>query len=175
MAISFPSPLRDAHRLDDFNCTSPDLTRWLLDRARKNHREGASRCFVVCDDQQNVIGYYALAAGAVSHALVPGSVRRNMPDPIPVAVLGRLAVHTDWVRQGIGSGLLKDAIQRTLQTAQQMGIRALLCHAIDEEAKAFYIKHGFIESPTDAMTVMLSLGSLQEAIGTPGEQADIDR
>lgn len=164
MAISPPSPLGDEHRLEDFRCTSPDLSNWLIDRARKNHREGASRCFVVCDDQQNVIGYYALAAGAVSHALVPGSVRRNMPDPIPVAVLGRLAVHTDWARQGIGQGLLKDAIQRTLQTSQQMGIRVLLCHAIDEAAKAFYLQHGFIESPIDPMTVMLSLVRLQDAL-----------
>ena len=164
MAISIPSPLSDEHRLDDFNCTSPDLTRWLLDRARKNHREGASRCFVVCDDRQNVIGYYALAAGAVSHAFVPGNIKRNMPDPIPVAVLGRLAVHSDWVGQGIGRGLLKDAILRTLQTSRQMGIRVLLCHAIDEGAKAFYLQHGFIESPIDAMTVMLSLVRLKEAI-----------
>lgn len=164
MAISPPSPLHDAHRLDDFNCTSSDLTRWLVDRARNNHRERASRCFVVCDDRQNVIGYYALAAGAVSHALAPGSVRRNMPDPIPVAVLGRLAVHSDWVGQGIGRGLLKDAIQRTLQTAQHVGIRALLCHAIDDDAKGFYLKHGFIASPTAAMTVMLSLARLHEAI-----------
>lgn len=164
MAISIPSPLGDEHRLDDFRCTSPDLTKWLMGRARKNHREGASRCFVVCDDEKNVIGYYALAAGAVSHALVPGKVRRNMPDPIPVAVLGRLAVHTNWVGQGIGNGLLKDAIQRTLQTSQQMGIRALLCHAIDEDAKAFYLQRGFIESPTDARTVMLSLVRLQEAL-----------
>lgn len=167
MAISIPAPLREEHRLDDFHCTSPDLTRWLIDRARKNHREGASRCFVVCDDQQNVIGYYALAAGAASHALVPGNVKRNMPDPIPVAVLARLAVHTAWVGQGIGRGLLKDAVQRILQTSQQMGMRALLCHAIDEEAKAFYLRHGFIESPTDAMTVMLSLVRLHEALFPP--------
>lgn len=164
MAISPPGPLGDEHRLDDFRCSSPALTKWLVDRARKNHREGASRCFVVCDEQQHVIGYYALAAGAVSHELAPGSVKRNMPDPIPVAVLGRLAVHTDWARKGVGQGLLKDAVQRTLQTAQQMGIRVLLCHAIDEHAKAFYLRNGFIESPTDAMTVMLSLAGLQEAL-----------
>lgn len=164
MAIGAPAPLGDAHRLDDFHCTSPDLTKWLIDRARKNHREGASRCFVVCDDQQNVMGYYALAAGAVSHALVPGSIRRNMPDPIPVAVLGRLAVHADWVRQGIGRGLLKDAIQRTFQTAQQLGIRVLLCHAIDDAAKAFYLENGFIESPTDTMTVVLSLARLKDGL-----------
>lgn len=87
-----------------------------------------------------------------------------MPDPIPVAVLGRLAVHTDWVGQGIGRGILKDAVQRTWQTAQQMGIRVLLCHAIDDPAKAFYVKHGFIESPVDAMTVMLSMTRLGDAL-----------
>jgi len=167
LAISPPSPLSDEHRLDDFQCTSPELTKWLINRARKNHREGASRCFVVCDEQQNVIGYYALAAGAVSHELAPGSVKRNMPDPIPVAVLGRLAVHTDWAGKGIGQGLLKDAVQRTLQTAQQMGIRVLLCHAIDEQAKAFYVKHGFIESPVDPMTVMLSLRHLGDELRGP--------
>lgn len=164
MAIRAPGPLDDEHRLDDFRCTSPDLAKWLTNRARKNHREGASRCFVVCDEHRNVIGYYALSAGAVSHELVPGSVRRNMPDPIPIAVLGRLAVHTDWVRQGIGRGLLKDAVQRTLQTSEQLGIRALLCHAIDAEAKTFYLRNGFIESPIDSMTVMLSLARLQEAV-----------
>ena len=164
MAISAPAPLGDDHRLDGFHCTSTSLTKWLLDRARNNHREAPSRCFVVCDGQRNVVGYYALAAGAVSPAAVPGRIRRNMPDPIPVAVLGRLAVHADWARQGIGRGLLKDAIQRTLQAAQQMGIRVLLCHAIDEEARAFYLHHGFIESPTDTMTVMLSLVRLQAAL-----------
>ena len=162
MTPSAPGPLGDEHRLDDFQCTSPELTKWLISRARKNQREGASRCFVVCDDQQNVIGYYALAAGAVAHQLAAGSVKRNMPDPIPVAVLGRLAVHADWAGKGIGQGLLKDAVQRTLQIAQQMGIRVLLCHAIDEPAKAFYLKHGFIESPVDPMTVMLSLARLQD-------------
>lgn len=164
MAISPPSPLSDVHRLDDFHCTSPELTKWLIERAHKNHREGASRCFVACDERKNVIGYYALAAGAVSHELVPGSVKRNMPDPIPVAVLGRLAVHADWAGQGIGHGLLKDAVQRTLQTAQQMGIRALICHAIDDQAKAFYLRHGFIESTVDPMTVMLSMTRLGEAL-----------
>lgn len=162
MALSPPGPLGDGHRLDDFQCKSTALTKWLVNRARKSHREGASRCFVVCDDQQNVVGYYALAAGAVSHELAPGSVKRNMPDPIPVAVLGRLAVHTDWAGKGVGRGLLKDAVQRTLHTAQQMGIRVLLCHAIDESAKAFYVKHGFIESPLDPMTVMLSMTRLQD-------------
>ena len=157
MALSAPSPLGDQHRLDDFQCTAPELTRWLLERARPNQASGASRCFVVCDGQQDVVGYYALAAGAVSHAHAPGRIRRNMPEPIPVIVLGRLAVHRGRVGQGIGQGLLKDAVQRTLRASEQIGARALLCHAIDDVAKAFYFKHGFIESPIHGMTVMLPL------------------
>ena len=157
MALSAPSPLGDQHRLDDFQCTAPELTRWLLERARPNQASGASRCFVVCDGQQDVVGYYALAAGSVSHAHAPGRIRRNMPEPIPVIVLGRLAVHRGRVGQGIGQGLLKDAVQRTLRASEQIGARALLCHAIDDVAKAFYFKHGFIESPIHGMTVMLPL------------------
>lgn len=161
MKISPPSLLADEHRLDEFRCTSNELAKWLIQRARKNNRDGASRCFVVCDHEENVIGYYALAAGSVSHEAAPGSIKRHMPDPVPVVVMGRLAVHANWTKQGIGSGLLKDALQRTLRVAEQMGSRALLCHAIDEDAKTFYLKHGFIESPIDPMTVMLRLPGLR--------------
>lgn len=161
MAISAPVPLRDEHRLDGFQCRSPDLARWLRERARKNHRDGASRCFVSCDAELNVIGYYALAAGAVSHVVAPSRVKRNMPDPVTVVVLGRLAVHQDWTGHGIGSGLLKDAILRTLRTGEELGVRALLCHAIDDAARTFYLQRGFIESPLEPMTLMLSLSRLQ--------------
>ena len=95
-----PHPLSDEHRLEEFRCTSPELTRWLIERALKNQHEGASRCFVVCDERRRVFGYYALAAGSVSAEDAPGRVRRNMPDPIPVAVLGRqfkLMAHRDRV------------------------------------------------------------------------------
>lgn len=157
MPLSVPGPINEGHRLERFQCSAPELARWLLERARQNQAAGASRCFVVCDAEQHVVGYYALAAGAVSHDEAPGRIRRNMPDPIPVIVLGRLAVHVDRAGQGIGSGLLKDAVLRTLQTSEQIGARALLCHAIDESAKAFYLKHGFIASPIHKMTVMLPL------------------
>jgi len=150
-----PCALASGHRVDDFRCSAPALTRWLQERAHRNQVSGASRCFVVCDPQHNVLGYYALAAGAVSHPAAPGRVRRNMPHPIPVIVLGRLAVHADWTGQGIGAGLLKDAVQRTLQVCREIGARALVCQAIDEPAKAFYLRHGFTESPMDAMTLML--------------------
>ena len=157
MRLSAPQALAQGHRLEQFRCSVAELTSWLVERAHQNQASGASRCFVVCDAQHNVVGYYALAAGGVSHQLVPGRLRRNMPHPIPVVVLGRLAVHADWVGQGVGAGLLKDAVQRTLQVCGQVGARALLCHAFDETAKAFYLKHGFIESPMDGMTLMLPM------------------
>ncbi len=85
-----------------------------------------------------------------------------MPSPIPVVVMGRLAVHQDWVGKGIGSGLLKDAVLRTLQSSREIGIRALLCHAIDDAAKDFYLQRGFIPSPIDPLTLMLSLSRVGE-------------
>lgn len=100
MAISRPGTVVDEHTLVDFQCSSPELTHWLIHRAGKNHSEGASKCFVVCDDDRNVLGYYALAAGSMSHETAPGSIRRNMPDPVPVVVLGRLAVDIRWTHQG---------------------------------------------------------------------------
>lgn len=154
-----PELLTERHRLEGFVCEEPALADWLRRRALKNQLEGASRTFVVCDGL-DVIGYYALAVGAVSHVTVPGSIRRNMPDPVPVMVLGRLAVHADWGNQGVGRGLLKDALLRTLRVAREAGIRALLCHAISHEAKQFYLKHGFLESPVEKLTVMLNIAKL---------------
>jgi GNAT superfamily N-acetyltransferase len=155
LRLSAPQALAQRHRLEQFRCSAVELTSWLVERAHQNQASGGSRCFVVCDAHHHVVGYYALAAGGVSHHLAPGRIRRNMPHPIPVVVLCRLAVHADWVGQGVGAGLLKDAVQRTLQVCGQIGARALLCHAFDETAKAFYLKHGFIESPMDGMTLML--------------------
>ena len=161
--LQAPTPLTEAHRLEAFRCTEPALENWLKQRARRNQHDGASRCYVVCAGE-DVVGYYALAAGAVSHAHAPGKVRRNMPEPIPVVVLGRLAVHADWTGCGIGAGLLKDAVLRALRLSQELGIRALLCHALHEDAKRFYLHHGFVESPIEPLTVMLNLAKLP-AIG----------
>lgn len=168
MAITAPERLEDRHRLEEFRCSQPSLAKWLIEKASHNQREGAARCFVVCSgDGRDVIGYYALAAGAVQRGAVPGVLRRNMPDPIPVALLGRLAVHEDHAGQGIGSGLLKDALLRCVRTAQEMGIRALLCHAIDETAKEFYLRHGFVQSPVEPLTVMLGLSSIVRQLDAP--------
>ena len=157
--LNAPTPLAEVHRLESFRCTEATLETWLKQRAWQNHLNGASRCFVVCAGK-DVVGYYALAAGAVSHDKTPGGVRCNMPDPIPVVVLGRLAVHADWAGQGIGAGLLKDAVLRSLRLSKDMGIRAMLCHAINEEAKRFYLHHGFAVSPIEPLTVMLNLAKV---------------
>lgn len=148
-----------AHRIDAFQCTEPALENWLKQRALRNQNDGASRTFVVCVGA-DVVGYYALAAGSVLHAQTPGSVRRNTPEPIPVAILGRLAVHSGWRGRGLGADLLKDAVLRTIRLAGDMGIRALVCHAISAEAKRFYLHHAFVESPIEPMMVMLNVAIL---------------
>lgn len=172
MAIKAPERLTNEHRLDAFRCCQPSLTAWLQDKARHNQLEGASNCFVVCDDAgdgKTVVGYYALAAGSVQRAAAPNAIRRNMPDPIPVAVLGRLAVHEAYEGQGLGGGLLKDATTRCIRTAQEgPGVRAMLCHAIDERAKAFYLHNGFVQSPVEPMTLMLNLSDVARRLTSPG-------
>jgi predicted N-acetyltransferase YhbS len=142
--------------LSGFDSREPVLDEWLRRRATQNEASGASRTYVVCVGRQ-VVGYYSLAVGAVTHAQAVGRVRRNMPDPVPVMVLGRLAVNKSYHGQGIGSGLLRDAILRTTQAADIAGIKAILVHAISESARHFYEKHGFAASPIDPMTVMITI------------------
>ena len=155
--IAGPTPLTAEHDTSQFVCRHDSLSAWLSKRALANAASGASRTYVVCTSDRQVIGYYALSAGSIAAASVTGRLRRNMPDPLPVIVLGRLAVHTDWAGRGIGGGLLKDAVLRAIQASALIGVRALLCHAIDEEAMGFYLKHGFVSSPLDRLTLMLGL------------------
>ena len=155
--FSAPTPLTAAHDTSTFTCAHGSLTAWLQRRALGNAASGASRCYVVCDGAQRVIGYYALSAGSVASEAAPGRLRRNMPDPLPVIVLGRMAVDTNWSGKGIGSGLLKDAVLRSIQAADLIGVRALMCHAIDDSAKAFYLKHGFVASPLEDRMVLVGL------------------
>lgn len=113
---------------------------------------------------KRVVGYYALAAGAVAHVEAPGRVRRNMPDPVPVMVIGRLAVDQTTQGQALGPALLRDALLRTLQAAEIAGIRAILVHAISERAKLFYEKWGFIASPIEPMTLMITVAEARQAM-----------
>lgn len=148
------------HDVSLFDCGSDVLNLWLKRNALKNQNSGASRTFVICKDNQ-VVGYYALASGSVERLTTPKSISRNMPDPIPVTVLGRLAINHAYQGQHLGGALLKDAILRTLTISQHIGIRALLVHAISEEAKLFYCQYGFQESSIDSMTLLLSIQQIK--------------
>lgn len=152
-----PEPLSASHRLSEFECGETLLDEWLRRRPLANQLSGASRTFVVADQEYRVCGYYAMAAGAVSHQLAIRSVRHNMPDPVPVMVLGRLAV--DRSNQGIhlGAALLQDAVNRAVAVSHNAGVRALLVHALHDRAKQFYEYYGFQVSPVQPMTLMLRL------------------
>jgi GNAT superfamily N-acetyltransferase len=154
--LSAPEKLRFDHDLSEFECGEPALDDWLRRRAWQNEESGASRTYVVCSGKQ-VVGYYALAVGAVAHEQSPGRVRRNMPDPVPVMIIGRLAVHRDYQGRKIGPALLRDAVLRTLQAAEIAGIRAILVHAISDRARQFYEACGFSPSPMDTMTLMITM------------------
>lgn len=156
--IEAPTLLDEAHDLSLFDSGHDVLDDWLRRRARANQVSGASRTYVVCNGQ-SVIGYYCLSSGALAAGDAPGAVRRNMPDPIPMAILGRLAIDRAWQGKGLGAALLQDAVLRTGQAAHIMGIRGVLVHAIDQDAKAFYEHYGFSASPANPMTLVMSLKS----------------
>lgn len=157
MKLSPPVPLDHTHHRDGFDCGEPILNEWLVRRALANHVSGASRTYVVLDELDRVRGYYALAAGAVEPTRVPGRVRRNMPAPIPVLVLARLAVDRSCQGMHVGAALLQDAEHRARHVAGHVGARALLVHALNEPARAFYAHFGFLASPIDPMTLCLPL------------------
>ena len=160
LSLSAPQPLSAVHHLDTFDCGEAVLDDWLKRRAMANQLSGASRTFVVADREQHVYGYYAMAAGAVSHQTATSSVRRNMPDPVPVMVLARLAVDHRAQGMKLGASLLQDAVKRTAIVSQNAGVRALLVHAINDQAKQFYEHYGFQISPVHPMTLMLRLSSV---------------
>lgn len=164
-ALQPPEPITARHELQAFDCGDSSLNEWLRRRAIRNEASNASRTYVVCrSSEPRVIAFYSLAAGAIAHATSPGHVRRNMPDPIPVLVIGRLAVDASCQGQGIGHALLRDAIIRTLQAADIAGIRAILVHAISAAAKSFYLQCGFRASPIDEMTLMLTLSEAKQLL-----------
>lgn len=151
-----PEPIQTSHDTSSFDCGNALLNDWLKRRALANHSGGATRCYVVTQADA-VVAYYALSAGAVAASQATGNVKRNMPDPIPVLVLARLVIDQRCQAQGLGKALLKDAVQRAVRVARDVGVRALLVHAIDTSAQAFYLKHGFSASLTAPLTLMLRL------------------
>jgi len=163
MRLTAPQPIYDGCHIGAFDSGVPGLDDWLKRRAKANQISGASRIYVVCENDR-VVAYYALASGAVQIQEATGRVRRNMPDPVLVAVLGRLAVERSSQGRGIGRALMRDASKRILQASDIIGIRAVMVHALSEDAKAFYLALGFEASPLHPMTLMATLADLQAAL-----------
>lgn len=163
MNLTPPEPLAEHHDLTGFNSGTDSLDEWLIRRARANQAAGASRTFVVCDEGR-VIGYYALASGAISSNDATGRTRRNMPDPIPVVVLGRLAIARPYQGRQLGRALVRDAAKRVLAAGDEIGIRAVVVHAINDDARNFYLALGFLPSPTNEMTLMIPLSDLKASL-----------
>lgn len=160
-----PEKLNSLHQFENFDSGNTQLDEWLKRRALKNESEGASRTYVLCVGEV-VVAYYCLANGAIGQTVATGRVRRNMPEPIPVIVIGRLAVDRNWQGRGIGRALLRDAILRILQAAEIVGIRAILVHAISEDAKKFYQQCGFTVSPLEPMTLMVTVKDAIVSLGS---------
>jgi len=164
MISTAPMPLTEQHVTDGFSCGVDSLDLWLKRRSLKNQIQGASRTYVVCDETR-VVAYYALASGAVTTTNATSQFRRNMPDPIPVVVLGRFAVDRTLHGKGFGRSLVRDAGLRVIQAADAIGIRGMTVHALSDEAKAFYEKVGFDPSPLDSHLLMITLADLLVASG----------
>jgi GNAT superfamily N-acetyltransferase len=161
--INPPALLTADHEVSSFTSSEPTLDDWLKRRAMKSQTSGAARTYVVTSDKL-VVGYYSLAVGSVSRSVSVSRVRRNMPEPIPIMLLARLAIDIDWQGRGLGRSLLRDAVLRTIQAAEIVGIRALLVHAISDDAKRFYQYFGFQPSEIESMTLMARLSDLRNAL-----------
>jgi GNAT superfamily N-acetyltransferase len=164
--LSPPAPISVDHELINFDSGESSLDDWLKKRALKNQVSGASRCFVLCNGNK-VIGYYTLSAGAISHETAPKTMQRNMPDPLPVLLLGRLAIDKNYHNQGLGSALLRDAMIRAVSVASDAGVFAILVHALSEQAKRFYRSRGFVESPLQPMTLIMTLETVRSILSEP--------
>lgn len=162
--LSAPAHLTADHDLSDFDCGEPVLNDWLKHRALKNESR-FSRAYVVCDENW-VVAYFCISAGAVERAAAPGKVRRNAPDTIPVSVIGRLAVHHDYAGRGLGADILSDALRRIAIASQSIGIGAVLVHAKGDQAMRFYMACAeFIEYPADSCILFLPIETVIAAFG----------
>jgi predicted N-acetyltransferase YhbS len=163
VTLQAPVPLDRGHDLSSFSSGVAASDDWLKRRALTNQDSGATRTFVACDDDK-AVAYYALASGGVIAGHGPGWSRRNMPDPIPVAILARLAIDTSCHRQGLGKALVQDAVRRVTNAAGSLGIRGILVHAVSDGARSYYTGLGFDPSPLDPMTLVIPLADLRGAI-----------
>lgn len=164
MVISAPEPLNDEHDLSQFTCGKPSLDNWLKNRALSNHKRGFTAVMVV-HEAGCVVGYYGLAPTAVVPTVMPRSIRTGQPpDPIPCLLLGQLATDMNCAGRGIGSGLLKHALERCVEAAKLVGGRALIVNAVDEEAAAYWQRRGFLPSRDDPMILFRSIADIAASL-----------
>lgn len=168
MAISGPEPLTAQHDLSLFSCGKPTLDRWLRTRAVANQEKGFTAVMVV-HEAGRVVGYYGLAPTSIIPAHLPRSIRTGQPpDPVPCLLLAQLATDQNWAGLGIGTGLLKHALQRCVSASRLVGGRALVVNAVDGEAQAFWQRRGFLPSRDDPQTLFRSIADIAASIAAAG-------
>ena len=161
MAYAGPELLAGTHRLEGFDCGKPALNEWLLHRALANQSAGTSRTWVVVESESHeVVAFYASASASILRSSTPKPIRRNQPNEMPAVLLARMGVDARHQGHGLGTALLKHFILKAFEVAQLVGVRILLVHAKDDEAKGFYVHYGFVESPLDPLTLMMVLGEI---------------
>lgn len=164
MPLSAPEPLSDAHDLSQFTCGKPSLDNWLKHRALSNHKKGFTAVMVV-HEAGRVVGYYGVAPTAVMPTAMPRSIRTGQPpDPIPCLLLGQLAADINWAGHGIGTGLLKHALERCVEASALIGGRALIVNAVDDEAAEFWRRRGFLPSRDDPMILFRSIADIAASL-----------
>lgn len=163
-SLRAPELLIEGHDCTGFASGKPPLNQYIKKYALVNQQNDISRTYVATRDGR-VVGYYTLAFGSISHEEATPKIMARLPHyPIPVILLARLAVDQKEAGKGLGKGLLKDAIMRTIQAADIVGLRAMLTHAKDERAKQFYLKFGFEASPIHPLTLMLSIKDIRASL-----------
>jgi GNAT superfamily N-acetyltransferase len=164
LALSHPEPLAATHDVSQFNCGKSALDHWLKTRGLSNQEKGFTAVIVVCEGNR-VVGYYGLAPTAIVPAVLPRSIRTGQPpDPVPCLLLGQLATDLAWAGKGIGTGLLKHALERCVTAAHLIGGRALVVNAIDREAADFWRRHGFLPSKDDPLVLFRSMADIAASI-----------
>ena len=157
--------LERRHDVDRFDCGKEPLNRFLMRYALPSQLAGASRTYVGIQVDE-IVGYHTLVVGEIAYERASERLRKGLArHPVPVMVLARLAVAASWQKKGVGAGLLKDAMLRTLQAADIAGIRAIVAHAKDDSARAFYERYDFLPSPTDPYHVFLLLKDVRASLG----------
>ncbi|WP_296739692.1 GNAT family N-acetyltransferase [Mesorhizobium sp.] len=168
MALSTPEPLTAEHDVSEFSCGKTTLDHWLKTRALSNQEKGFTAVMVV-HDAGRVVGYYGLAPTGVVPSILPRAIRTGQPpNPIPCLLLGQLATDTAWAGQGIGTGLIKHALERCVQAARLIGGRALIVNAVDDEAARFWQRRGFIPSKDDPLVLLRSIADIAAMLAPGG-------